>query len=270
MNFSRACEIENLTELKARLKGKTPEVRKELASSGISSAVRCNSLDVVKMLLKNGAKIKKDCIANAAGNADYPEVLKYFLESGICYSSRDGKNALYYASSAGIVNILVKNGFFVNSSDKDGNTPLLYTVKRSMYKNHWRRSEIVEALIKNGADVKIKDQNGNTPLLRGFSSRYSMPDFNTVKVLLENGADVNSQNRQGQTALQFAVKRGDCRLVDLLLKHGANPWQAENYFNTTYPYIRRQLKKAMSSTKYSRKSYVPRKIIHPANTAPAI
>jgi uncharacterized protein len=42
-----------------------------------------------------------------------------------------------------------------------------------------------------------------------------------VRVLLENGADVNAKDRDGMTALNWALKSGHSRIIELLKAHGA-------------------------------------------------
>ena len=47
--------------------------------------------------------------------------------------------------------------------------------------------------------------------------------YEVAEVLLSNGADINSQqNYYGNTALHIAARFGSCRVLELLLKQGAD------------------------------------------------
>jgi len=47
-------------------------------------------------------------------------------------------------------------------------------------------------------------------------------------VLIGSGAAVDASNRQGETALSLAVQQRQPRIVELLLKSGANPDKADH------------------------------------------
>lgn len=68
-------------------------------------------------------------------------------------------------------------------------------------------------------DINQPDNAGNTPLqiasLEGFTD--------VVRFLLESGAEVDTRNIDLDTPLIDAVENGHLAVVELLLKHGANP-----------------------------------------------
>jgi len=51
----------------------------------------------------------------------------------------------------------------------------------------------------------------------------SVGDEDQVEALLQQGADVNSVDSDGDSALYYALSNGNFHIVDLLLRHGANP-----------------------------------------------
>lgn len=76
------------------------------------------------------------------------------------------------------------------------------------------RVETVQLLLDAGADP-------NDGLVRAAQGRH----VQLVKLLLENGADVQTtaQSQQGDTALHTGALQGGFEMVQLLLKHGADP-----------------------------------------------
>ena len=65
------------------------------------------------------------------------------------------------------------------------------------------------------------NQNGKAAL--HFASQLRGDDVELVEVLLDAGADVNAATRRGHTPLVFAAGRGHSKIVQLLLRRGANP-----------------------------------------------
>ena len=136
-----------------------------------------------------------------------------------------------------------------------------------------KNCELVELLLKHGANVDITDYNGHTALHNAITKTtwlsYRIATKNAksvIDILLENKADVNIVNNYGQTALHLAVCNGmtavvrkmlqDCggnpnkgllannplaaacerqnvELVDILLKHGADPNETLLYHEGT-------------------------------------
>ncbi|CAK9794829.1 Ankyrin repeat domain-containing protein 49 [Anthophora quadrimaculata] len=100
--------------------------------------------------------------------------------------------------------LLTKNPSLLESTDKDGYTPL----HRACYGNH---VQIVEYLLQAGAKIDAKTNDEWQPL-------HSACCWNNVEcaaVLLENGADINAKNinpllvnSSGDTAEQIAKRTG--------------------------------------------------------------
>src|SRR5262249_9664674 len=58
-------------------------------------------------------------------------------------------------------------------------------------------------------------------------------DAKGVEALLAGGVDVNARTRYGATALWFAAYKGHANVVEVLLKHKANPNLADSVWGTT-------------------------------------
>jgi len=94
------------------------------------------------------------------------------------------------------VKILVNKGADVNFFNKDGYTPLIYSINKES------DIKIVNFLINNGADVNFQDNTtqGWTPLLLSgfYSSIIELNDveyYNILKLLIDSNANWNIKGR---------------------------------------------------------------------------
>jgi ankyrin repeat protein len=111
---------------------------------------------------------------------------------------------LSWARSPKIVSILVETGASINSTDKDGRTPLSHAVE--FESKCEERPKLVQTTIEKGSDVNLSDKNGRPPLF------WTCRDFNynfrqireierVINLLLDNGATITSTDNHGQTLL---------------------------------------------------------------------
>ena len=126
-------------------------------------AVRQGRLDMVKLLLANGAKVHGGELANAAFIANQDEsfaMITVLLAAGADVNSRsDGFTALLWASYRGNKNsvklLLAQPGIRLDETDPDGTSALMAAAERG-------HAEIVDMLVKAGADVTLTSENGET------------------------------------------------------------------------------------------------------------
>jgi len=117
------------------------------------------------------------------------------------------------------IELLIENGFDVNTIITEGKTPLILAAAHS-------RIEIAELLIDQGANVNVnvwKYGYGELPALR-YSIVIGSPDL--LELLIKGGANVNAQDSQGKTALYYAKDIGFDEITELL--EDAVKTQAEN------------------------------------------
>jgi ankyrin repeat protein len=99
-----------------------------------------------------------------------------------------------------------------NYKGYDGSTPLLVVTKK-------RELQWVGFLLNKGADPNVGDSNGDTPLIVAAGIGFE----EAAAYLINRGAKVDLANRQGQTALGRAVQARQPRMVEQMLRAGANP-----------------------------------------------
>ncbi len=124
-----------------------------------------------------------------------------------------GQTPLHRAAQLGGEGIatLLAHGAMVNARDLAGRTPLIITASRE------ENLRAASLMLEHGADAHAADRQGRTALHQPTLSS-DMADL-----LLQYDADVNAQDCFGDTPLHFAARRGNARLAETLLAHGADP-----------------------------------------------
>ena len=223
-------------------------------------------LRVVSMVVLAGSL----ALTNAASGTDLDHILFQTIRRGdtaslrnllrqgtpVSIRSADGTTPLLYATLRGSpesVELLLERGADPNAANKIGATPLLWGA---------RDAEMVRLLLDHGANPNLRSALGNTPLLAASASANS---GRSVELLLAAGADIHMVNRRGATALTnaaftgsvatvrtliargaevnprhgstrstspllAAANRGDREIVELFLKHGADPNESDKNF----------------------------------------
>ncbi len=145
-------------------------------------AVGRGRLDLVEMLLANGADAKKLPLADPSQNRELAE-------------------------------LAVAHGYDVNTG-RPGWPPLIVASRG----DKGEHPEKIQALLDLGANVNVRDYKGKTALHRAATAGF----LESMAVLLESGAEVDASDAKGETPLFDAVRAGRVAAVALLLERGAD------------------------------------------------
>lgn len=161
-------------------------------------AVSACDFETVKMIVEAGAD------RNKQNRTDYSPILcaTYHL----CMPSFRNKDKVEK-----IFNYLLECGVDVNTSKRDGVTPLMVVAREGLL-------EYVEKLVDAGADINAKTKDDETALMKASYTKNT----DLIRFLLEHDADVNARAKDGTTALSTASYYSVLPIVELLVQAGAD------------------------------------------------
>lgn len=217
----------------------------------IELAATTGRLTVVKFLLSKNAQFSDQAIGRALVAAvlqGHVGIIKLLLEKYLpacrAYRDHNGRTALHYAivptasrydygdeEIKTTIDLLLSNGFCIDTQDFDGNSPLHYLVlerpnstifnflldkgaRVDCVNNEGRTilHEVVQRYNGNYLEsikkvltldplIERKDAQGNTPLMLAYST-------DTIELLLDKGAQLDTKNINGESALHIKAKSG--------------------------------------------------------------
>ncbi len=128
-----------------------------------------------------------------------------------------------------MVKILLEKGADVNLSSDPNDTPVFSAVKEG-------KAEIVKILLDAGANFDLRDNQGDTPLTVAVLENH----IETLEILLSNSTKevINKWGTHwAATPLGIAFAYLNIPMVELLLKHGADPYIADGDMFETISHI---------------------------------
>ncbi|NOR65238.1 MAG: hypothetical protein GQ468_04405 [Candidatus Scalindua sp.] len=181
------------------------------------------------------------------------EIVEIIVEAGVSFKIEENKQIssamLFDAAFNGkrkLVDILLKCGADINTTDEAGKTPLMLAAESGhkeivecfLQKNaeidiqdkqghtalslaaHVGKYEIIALLINAGSNIQIKSNYGNTPLILATDAGHE----EVVRQLIDEGGEIDAINKSGNNALIIAMKRSDKSMAKILLDNGAKPY----------------------------------------------
>lgn len=121
-------------------------------------------------------------------------------------------HTLAFNDAAEGLRILFENGVDVESEDRIGNTPLLYSVRAKSF-------DALQLLLEIGANPGAKEkENGSTGLHYAVSNGHIL----AAQLLISFGAHVDTKGLSGSNPLHLAAINGQEEFVRMLLASGAD------------------------------------------------
>ena len=165
--------------------------------------------------------------AAATGSAELISLLLKF--PGVEVNSREGNsNALFIAaacSNAAAVQRLLENGVEISFEGRFHSNALhAWTIINTRYRSPKVSSirQVGTLLIEAGADINAKNYWGKTPLHCAVGRQSYSHDLDYVSLLSEKGADPSIPDSEGSTPLHDLRQINCEKIIDLLVKSGAN------------------------------------------------
>jgi ankyrin repeat protein len=159
--------------------------------TALSEACRSGSLDVVKLLLNNGA--------DPNGNDKDPPLIN---AAELC--------------SPSIIQLLIDSGAIVFSDDNVGYLSLRAAVRCGRIDN---ASKLLELNVP--VEHTVIDQEEGSLLIAALDNCSNDDDVEMLELLLKSKLPLKGTDRNGNDALMFAVKHSSFNAVELLIKYGA-------------------------------------------------
>lgn len=218
-----------------------PNTKNGRGESALFKAINAGRHDLVLRLLDHGADPNMPGPKIVLWPAVHdPQMLEALLSHGADLKRAPGVLELATSiNSPKAVEILLNHGVDVNAK-KDGIYTPLCSAIRDDHEN------LVEVLLAAGADPNLPaldypvfkavtyHRTHMLPRLLAAGSNPKAPkgvieaavahhNTDAVLFLLKQGVDINARNSAGHTALTTAIRENDVEMIDILMKHGADP-----------------------------------------------
>ena len=163
-------------------------------------------------------------------NPNY-KILEELIKNGgeIEFLDNKGRKPIHYAAlfkGPGPLKVLIDNNCNVNDREKNEFTPLIHACRAGRYEN-------VKILLENQADPLARPGGGQCMGIHYACLKDTEDNLKIIKLLLEKNPeliDINGKDRK--TPLHFAVLYNCYKIVEFLVKSGANLNKGDKYGRT--------------------------------------
>ena len=176
----------------------------------------------VKHVIEDRYGVKKN---NSAGEG---RLVTSLTNRDADVSKKDGcdRTALHHASERGdlkLVQSILSKGAKIDVEDKCSRTPLMLAAENG-------HNDVLMLLINHGADVSKKGGKLNRTALHYASERG---DLKVVELLLDESANIDVEDRSSRTPLMLAAENGRNDISMHLINRGADVRKKDGIFNRT-------------------------------------
>lgn len=224
-------------------RGADPNARNHKGQTPLELAIEVGASSTCEVLLKSGKQIdlvdsKGDSLILKAISMGRPTIVKHLLDySPEILAAKDPEEEPL------LVTAFKNNGLQsalallrAGATDLQAVSPAAFqaTIKEAIkHRDYEGLSEMFEYARTQNYSISLNDSMKNEEhTLLGFAVNYG--DSRIVELLIKNGADVNLANKRGNTPLHLAVSSGQIKMTELLLKHGAQISKSNHYEETPF------------------------------------
>ena len=198
------------------------ETRDDSDWSPLERATTEGHAELTQVLLEHGANPNtQDEEANTplhwASNLGKPAVVQVLLKHGADIEARNeyDETPLHRAKVKEVAQILLEHGANANTLEFRNRTPLHLASEQG-------RVGVVRVLLEHDVDPDARDANNATPTHLACGSDFREEETVDVpRLLLQYGSDIHALDNEGHTPFIKAASRGNRRIMQFLLKNGA-------------------------------------------------
>jgi ankyrin repeat protein len=188
-------------------------------------------LEVVKLLLKKGARPDIECLASSV-TAVRTDIFEHLLSLGVDPKSRlkDGGTLFHAAARSYELELhrvsedvahrlwqrLLDLGVPLETRDREGASPLHVAAEEM-------RDGIMSWLLRQKMDLEARDLEGRTPVMLAARGQISWAPQHCLDLLIAAGARLDGKDKAGLTVVDHAEQSGDWENIIQVLRAGAKP-----------------------------------------------
>lgn len=208
--------------------GANLEARDRTGNTPLLLAARTARSKLVKKLIEMGANINHQNLIGStailrASTADRGKNVSILLEAGAEINVRNNKGLTPLAAAAfngdeDTFRLLLEAGAKPDVIDNSGKSAIIYAAAKGF-------TGIVTSLLDTGIDVNKRYGNDLTALMWAAGYSNDVPPVDAVKMirlLIARDAALDFQDNRGWSALMTAANMGHSRVVEILVKAGAD------------------------------------------------
>lgn len=128
-------------------------------NTALTKAIEKDNIEMVQVLLDKGAEINPTNRNVPICSATSADMIEFLIKKGASVNAQDslGNSILHGSTSSKITKILLEQKADVNQQNKEGETPLMKIAAAG-------NKDLFTLLLEHGADTEIKDKKGKTAI----------------------------------------------------------------------------------------------------------